>query len=255
MQPALTLQKVHAKNAHTVQHPRLGALNEMSQRMAYEIVHSKIAHGAKHFPTPTPSTSGAINFSPSEESEVRSAPTAEKLNPCSDCPLAKPEKAVAWISNLPKKRIFFVSDYPSQDDDGHRGTPFEAAGSPHNILHRLIERLQRSDDTHRTFAIRCVPRKIIENEITEKCNRHLMNEIDAVDPDIVICCGFRALRSVAWGIELPLTGIPEVGTLPPIRLGSRERKIILIPAPRDLELHKEWRAPVLELLKREIPID
>jgi uracil-DNA glycosylase len=258
MQPALTPLEDHAKNRLSLQNPHMGAQNEMSQRMAYEIVHSKIAHGAKHFPTPTSSPSIANATFGSAEPEIRPIPAAEgaeKPDPCSDCPFANSQRTVARASNPTKKRIFVVSDYPGPEDDPHQATLFESPASPHNILHRLIERLQCADKTHRAFAIRCAPRKLIENETIEKCSRHLIAEIESVDPDIIICCGLRALRSVTWATALPLTGIPEVGIIPPIRLGSRQRKILLIPAPRDLELHKEWRAPVLDLLKREIPTD
>jgi len=223
-------------------------------RKAIESLHAKISDGARHFSAPT---NPAI-LPPNDSIPLRNPfidDTTDGIARCSYCSLAENRKIVAVASEHSKKRIMILSDFPGYEDENSIGVLFESPQSPHNILHRLIERLGCTANTHRSFALRCVPRRIIPENGVSQCSRHTLTEITAVDPDCIICCGYRALKTLPTTPPLVICDVPEFGVIGSLMIACRERKVMIIPPPRELEVYKEWRSQVWELLKQEIPTD
>lgn len=228
-------------------------MNNSFSRISLESLHAKIASGARHFSSPTSSEkiSSADMISPPVTTIENQT---SEIAACTLCYLAEQRKNVVVAAEHRKKRIMLVSDFPGIEDENTTETLFSNANSSHNILHRLVERMGCGNQTHRSFAIRCVPRRVIPENGVSQCNKHTLAEIAAVDPDYIICCGHRATRGIIPNPNHSLNALPEVGVLRTVIL-SKERTVLVIPPPRELELHKEWRSQVWELLKQEIPAD
>ena len=134
---------------------------------------------------------------------------------CKNCSLHLTKKNYVPGEGSEVARIMFIGEAPGREED-EQGRPF--VGNAGKLLTSLIERelgLSRKD-VYITNVLKCRPpnnRDPYEEEI-DACFPHLIRQIDAIRPDVIVCLGRHSARTVFEHFELPFTTI------------SRERGIL-----------------------------
>jgi uracil-DNA glycosylase len=231
-------------------------------------MHALIAQGVRHFPHPT---QPEVASAPAETTTPMEAPASsgatQPLSPvaflqearnCDRCPLVLTRKRVVVSESIAPSPIMVLADFPAPGDEDAavKSTLFEAPESAASVLARLLDRLELGDSVHRSFAIKCVPRKGISNESLPRCAPLLAREIELVNPDIILAFGHRSLAALEQVAGTRFPQSQELGNLGRAPIGGKERQIFSLPSARELELFKEWRGPVwsfLQILKAPPP--
>lgn len=129
---------------------------------------------------------------------------AELLNNimnCQDCTLHQTcHKKVPGIGPIPAD-IMFVGEFPDYVED-QCGMPF--VGPPGQLLERAIQAVGwHRDEIYMTYAVKCKPNKELQlnpedvnNEIVA-CYRHIHQEVEMVNPKVVVCWGEIPSRILA----------------------------------------------------------
>ncbi|WP_456370259.1 type-4 uracil-DNA glycosylase [Geoglobus sp.] len=134
---------------------------------------------------------------------------------CKNCSLHLTKKNYVPGEGSEVARVMFIGEAPGREED-EQGRPF--VGNAGKLLTSLIERelgLSRKD-VYITNVLKCRPpnnRDPYEEEI-DACFPHLIRQIDAIRPDVIVCLGRHSARTVFEHFELPFTTI------------SRERGIL-----------------------------
>ncbi len=134
---------------------------------------------------------------------------------CKNCSLHLTKKNYVPGEGSEVARIMFIGEAPGREED-EQGRPF--VGNAGKLLTSLIERelgLSRKD-VYITNVLKCRPpnnRDPYEEEI-DACFPHLIRQIDAIRPDVIVCLGRHSARTVFEHFELPFTTL------------SRERGIL-----------------------------
>ncbi len=138
-------------------------------------------------PTPRPTT--APTRSPSlEEIEAQVAT-------CTACALHKGRQHTVFADGSSTARVFFVGEGPGADED-RTGIPF--VGKAGQLLTRMIAGAMgmARKEVYIANVVKCRPpgNRNPSPEEQGRCGPFLKAQIDAVDPDILICLGAVAAR-------------------------------------------------------------
>lgn len=224
---------------------------------------AQVAHGVQHFPRPV----SAQPKAPPHE-EITSATVRVELADvpaCVRCDLASTRKRVVLARTFEARPFMALADFPEVHDEEALAL-FSQDTAASALLVRLFAKLGIDDQVHRSFALKCVPRKSVPNGALEACKPNMLAEITAVDPDVIFCFGVRSFLSLSSlaSISLPSMshsqasnkadshsgqgGLIECGECPAVHIAGRDRRVFVFPAARDLAAFPEWRSGVWDVL-------
>ena len=144
---------------------------------------------------------------------------------CVDCELCKSANnpCIQGRGSIPAK-IMFIQDNPGEEDDG-AGAVFSTK-SCKAFKNSLDRRGMTSDNTYYTSIVKCSGADIPARSVTA-CVHYLEEEIDAVDPDIIVPMGNKALKFCVGYVGLTkMRGNAQV-----VELRGRERIIFPMVNP------------------------
>ena len=115
---------------------------------------------------------------------------------CSPCPAAEDGLGPVHGAGPENARLLVVCDMPVREDV-RGGIPFQ--GEAGNMLTRMLRaiRIERSD-VFLTCAIKCIAagRENKKKEITERCGKLLLKEIELIKPSFILSLGAEAARII-----------------------------------------------------------
>ena len=119
------------------------------------------------------------------------------------CPLKRTATQLVFADGVPGSRVMFVGEAPGADED-RIGRPF--VGRAGQLLDRMLSAIGL--DRGRVYIANVVPWRPPGNRIptpqeTQACLPFIERQIELADPDILVCLGASALRTLL-GVE---TGI------------------------------------------------
>lgn len=214
-----------------------------------------IASGVRHFPrtqpvsplSPQQHTTQQIS---TEAKETTQPPSAlANIVHCQACPLAKSRARVVVERAFEPKTFFVIADFPDSEDESESAL-FEGKGAESMLLHNLLEKLGITKQTHRSFAIKCVPASGIPPDTLQRCSTHLSEEIRAVNPQVLLLFGSRAQTALKHAASLlPDSPAPEAGVWGEGTVSGGQRRIFTLPSFRELAAFREWRSATWAVLK------
>ena len=118
---------------------------------------------------------------------------ADVVSECRKCPLAESRTQTVPGEGSPTAEIMFVGEGPGRDED-LSGRPF--VGRAGKFLDELIESLpMRREDVYIANVVKCRPpgNRDPEREEVEQCSGYLREQIEAIDPLVIVPLGRHAL--------------------------------------------------------------
>ena len=135
-----------------------------------------------------------------DDASHRLAAIEREIAGCTKCPLAQTRTNTVPGEGSPTAEIMFVGEGPGADED-RTGRPF--VGRAGKLLDELIESLpMRREDVFIANVVKCRPpenRDPTREEI-EMCSNYLREQIETVDPLVVVPLGRHAL---GWFVSNP----------------------------------------------------
>jgi uracil-DNA glycosylase family 4 len=130
----------------------------------------------------------------------------EVLN-CHKCSLAKTRNHVIFGEGNPHAPIFLIGEAPGMDED-LKGRPF--VGRSGHLLDKILNAcgFTRTQHVFISNVVKCRPpgNRVPTPEEVEKCKPYLLQQIEWIDPQILILLGATALKNLA-GPESRITRI------------------------------------------------
>ena len=127
----------------------------------------------------------------------------EKLQNCKGCPLCSTRTNVVFSDGNPNADIMLIGEAPGADED-RLGVPF--VGRAGKLLDEFVKKagIDRQKDVYICNTLKCRPPNNRKPESSEKkaCAPYLKQQIDAVNPKIIILCGATALESFIKGLSI-----------------------------------------------------
>jgi DNA polymerase len=115
---------------------------------------------------------------------------ASELQDCTRCKLSKGRKNIVVGEGRGDAVLMFVGDAPGQDEDG-QGKPF--VGAVRQLLLDIIVKGMQIDpaDVYICSIVKCSPpyNRAPEPDEIEACEHHLVQQIEAVKPEIIVALG------------------------------------------------------------------
>lgn len=227
-------------------------------------LYAQATQGVQRFTRPGEATEVSVSIQSINSAEIMAQNTSiEALNQaiksCQNCPLSNQRQKVNF-TELPldsKRYCLIVADFPDALTESENQM-FKGAGA-FKVLDNLLTKLKLNETTsHRSFAIKCLPKKGIPNTTLSQCSFHLRAEFEVLQPQIVLLFGVRAQES--WRManarkgeaQSTLVPAPECGHWFNEDLNGRPSRIYTLPSARELEAFPEWRMPVWELLREVV---
>ncbi|NOY10899.1 MAG: uracil-DNA glycosylase [Archaeoglobi archaeon] len=127
---------------------------------------------------------------------------------CRNCSLYLTKKNYVPGEGSERAQIMFVGEAPGREED-EQGRPF--VGNAGKLLTALIENelgLSRKD-VYITNILKCRPpnnRDPTEEEI-DACFPYLARQIEVIRPDVIVCLGRHAAKTIFEYFEIPFTTI------------------------------------------------
>ncbi len=118
---------------------------------------------------------------------------ADAVSKCRKCPLADTRTNTVPGEGSPTAEIMFVGEGPGRDED-LSGRPF--VGRAGKFLDELIQSLpMRRDDVYIANVVKCRPpgNRDPERAEVEQCSNYLREQIEAIDPLVIVPLGRHAL--------------------------------------------------------------
>lgn len=120
----------------------------------------------------------------------------EKALTCELCPLKEGRRQVVFGTGNHSARLMFIGEGPGRDED-RQGEPF--VGRAGQLLNKILKAAEiRREEVYITNVVKCRPpnnRLPVQSEI-EACMPYLQKQIDLIDPDIIVCLGSLATKSL-----------------------------------------------------------
>ena len=151
---------------------------------------------------------------------------------CERCPaLADARECISWGTGSLEASVVVVGEAPgagNPDADRWRGGNWtgKAYTSRHSgrRIRRMVARVGYGDDAYYTNAVKCFPADPADPssnreptpEERANCRTHLLTELEAVEPTVVLATGKHATKTVLAAEERTLDGFLET-VLEPIR--------------------------------------
>jgi uracil-DNA glycosylase len=215
------------------------------KRQVTEQYLAQIARGVQRFPPPHSASEAALEVEqlPSEiASPAHRLPSELK---CEKCPLKSSRTQLVAEPSFSPRKYMALLDFP---DAAEQDSPelFRNEKLASHIAMRLLMRLGIQEQTHKSFALKCVPKNGIPNGALKSCHDPLQFELERVAPQVLFCFGLRALLSLATLYGFQLEQSVEIGELIHTKLPFR---VFCLPSVRELESFPEWRAAVWHALQ------
>ncbi len=127
---------------------------------------------------------------------------------CRNCTLYISKKNYVPGEGNENAQIMFIGEAPGREED-EQGKPF--VGNAGKLLTSMIESvlgLSRKD-VYITNILKCRPpnnRDPMEKEI-DACFPYLVRQIEAIDPDVVVCLGRHSARVIFEHFQIPFRSI------------------------------------------------
>ena len=187
---------------------------------------------------------------------------------CARCPaLLESREHISWGTGNPDASVLVVGEAPGYGDptaDRWRGGNWtgKAYTSRHSgrRIRTMLERVGYADDAYYTNAVKCFPadpdepttnREPTDEERTT-CRRHLLAELEAVDPAVVLATGKHATTTVLEAEDRSLESFLDA-VLDPVRCDRLDVWLvpILHPSYQDVWLGRLGYEPesYLEAIK------
>ncbi|MBS3943547.1 MAG: uracil-DNA glycosylase [Dethiobacter sp.] len=115
---------------------------------------------------------------------------------CSACALRRGCKQVVFDRGNPRARIMLVGEGPGAEED-RLGVPF--VGAAGRLLNRILEAVELNEDAlYVTNVVKCRPpgNRLPEPAEVERCLPYLKKQIELVNPDIIVCLGSLAAKTL-----------------------------------------------------------
>ncbi len=120
----------------------------------------------------------------------------ECLN-CYKCELGKTRKNIVFADGNPDSaQYILVGEAPGANED-ETGTPF--VGRAGKLLDEFLVKagISRKDDLYIINTVKCRPpeNRVPKDEEKSECRRYIEEQINTVQPKVIILCGATALKS------------------------------------------------------------
>ncbi|ELY98123.1 uracil-DNA glycosylase [Natrialba asiatica] len=165
---------------------------------------------------------------------------------CTRCPaLTENRECISWGTGSLDASVLVVGEAPGHghpDADRWRGGNWtgKAYTSRHSgrRIRRMLDRVGYGDDAYYTNAVKCFPADP-EDPATNReptpeeranCRPHLLAEIDAVDPTVVLATGKHATKTALAAADRELDGFLET-VLDPLRCAPLDAWLVPILHP------------------------
>ena len=225
------------------------------RQLVLERYYAQVAQGVQRFTYPTSVRVQPANASPlyTDASETSDHLSSQSLVERLNSGRAKLEsgfgvRVVLAAAHIPKP-YFVLADFPEPADEAGAEAAaelFSTEGAASVLLSRLFLRLGIAEHLHRSFALKILPRKGFNEQISAVSRDMLGCELLLTAPASVFCFGMRAARQFE---ELTGVRLEGFGACPVVEWGSLAITPFVFPSPRELAAFPEWRAGVWEELQ------
>lgn len=161
----------------------------------------------------------------------------EKLNKlkqdcltCKKCILGETRNNIVFSDGNPESaKAILIGEAPGENED-KTGTPF--VGRAGKLLNEFLEKagISREKDLYIINTVKCRPPKnrVPSDEEKKLCEDYLLQQIEIINPEIMIFCGATALKSF-YDKKVTISKIR--GEVLEIEIGGKTRKCIPIFHP------------------------
>ncbi len=161
----------------------------------------------------------------------------EKLNKlkqdcltCKKCILGETRNNIVFSDGNPESaKAILIGEAPGENED-KTGTPF--VGRAGKLLNEFLEKagISREKDLYIINTVKCRPPKnrVPSDEEKKLCEDYLLQQIEIINPEIMIFCGATALKSF-YDKKVAISKIR--GEVLEIEIGGKTRKCIPIFHP------------------------
>lgn len=120
-----------------------------------------------------------------------------KCKNCASCELHKTRNNIVFADGNPKTAsVILIGEAPGENED-LQGIPF--VGRAGKLLNEFLisAELSRENDLYIINTVKCRPPKnrVPSNIEKETCRHFLLEQIEIIDPKIILLCGATALKS------------------------------------------------------------
>jgi uracil-DNA glycosylase len=157
---------------------------------------------------------------------------------CSACALSASRLGVCVSALLEPADVFVLAEAPTPLAESSifesKSNLFEGSGFPDALLGRLLARLPANLKVHRSYALKCVPRKNVSLSERNVCaEKTLVNELLCVQPKWIFV--FGAMAESALRSTLDVSACEHLKS----RISTH-----VFPSAEQLDAHVGWRAAV-----------
>ena len=153
----------------------------------------------------------------------------ECLN-CKKCVLGETRNNIVFSDGNPESaRVILIGEAPGENED-KTGTPF--VGRAGKLLNEFLVKagISRENDLYIINTVKCRPPKnrVPSDDEKKLCENYLLQQIEIINPEIIIFCGATALKSF-YDKKVAISKIR--GEILDIEIGGKTRKCIPIFHP------------------------
>ncbi|WP_343162629.1 uracil-DNA glycosylase [Natronolimnobius sp. AArcel1] len=165
---------------------------------------------------------------------------------CTRCPaLAETRECISWRTGSLEASVFVVGEAPGAGNtDAERWQGGNWTGKAYTSRHsgrrirRMVADVGYGDDAYYTNAVKCFPADLEDPssnreptpEERANCRTHLLAELEAVNPDVILATGKHATKTVLAAEGESLEGFIDT-VLEPIRCRGLETWLLPILHP------------------------
>lgn len=153
-----------------------------------------------------------------------------ELGECTRCGLYAGRHAIVFGSGNSAARLLIIGDWPDREDDA-TGEPF--SGEAGELLGKMLAAIGlRRQDVYTAYVVKCFPPGDASGkEAVTSCQPFLLQQIEAIAPEIICTMGSLATRALLGAQKNLLQmrgkfhdfhGIPVMPTLPPSLLSNNQ---------------------------------
>ncbi len=168
---------------------------------------------------------------------------SRRIKECRKCDLWKTRRNAVPGEGNPNAKVMFVGEAPGYHEDV-QGRPF--VGAAGQLLTKMIEDVLGvpRGEVYITNVVKCRPpgnRDPTEEEI-ELCSPYLIEQIETIQPDIIVCLGRHSARFILSHIGVKFKSILSIRQkLFRVRLGGREFMVLATIHPAAALYKPPWR--------------
>ena len=149
---------------------------------------------------------------------------------CKKCILGETRNNIVFSDGNPESaKAILIGEAPGENED-KTGTPF--VGRAGKLLNEFLEKagISREKDLYIINTVKCRPPKnrVPSDEEKKLCEDYLLQQIEIINPEIMIFCGATALKSF-YDKKVAISKIR--GEVLEIEIGGKTRKCIPIFHP------------------------